>query len=89
MAFSNRFAEWKGLLVLGGTGKMGVGKGVIFLIEQNAGHIHRTHLFLCVLRGLVVDEVGNCTWIKIIEGHLRPRSFDCILSLKFSKLNSD
>ena len=52
MAFSNRFAEWKGLLVLGGTGKMGVGKGVIFLIEQNAGRIHRTHLFFVCFKGI-------------------------------------
>lgn len=47
MASSNRFAEWKALLVLGRTGKMGVRKRVIFLIEQNAGRIHRTNLFLC------------------------------------------
>lgn len=43
MASSNRFAEWRGLLVLGRTEKMGVGKEVIFLNEYT-----QKTFFVCV-----------------------------------------
>lgn len=47
--------------------------------------VYTEQIFFCVLRGVGVDGVGNVHEL-IVEGHLKPRSFNCILSLKFSEL---
>ena len=38
--------------------------------------IYGEQIFYSVLRGTVILEVGN-TWVKTVEDHLSPRSFDC------------
>ena len=37
--------------------------------------IYGEQIFYSVLRGTVILEVGN-TWVKTVEDHLSPRSFD-------------
>lgn len=52
--------------------------------NKKTGHVHRTNLFVCVLR-VLVDEVGNVQGIRLWKA-IQRQNFGCVFLVKFSEL---